>query len=157
MNTTLFNHTINFSRGFFCLLFLSVITISGFSQNTGISDPGALPPAGPPNAAAGLDVNFTNRGLLVPRVALTGAANSTPLNPITSPVAGMVIYNTANLPDVTPGLYVNNGTTWVAVSPKSSAAGDIQYWDGTTWKSVLPGLPGQKLKINSSGVPTWGP
>lgn len=45
-----------------------------------------------PNASAQLDVTSTNKGFLPPRVALT-ATNSA--GPITSPAAGLLVYNTA--------------------------------------------------------------
>ncbi len=32
--------------------------------------------------------------------------------------------------------------------------GDTQYWDGTTWITVAPGLPGQSLQF-VNGVPSW--
>ena len=68
----------------------------------------------PPVSSAMLDVESANRGLLIPRIALT-AANSA--SPITSPVAGLLIYNTASAgtsPDkVCPGLYIWSGNIWV--------------------------------------------
>ena len=48
--------------GIFCLLFFCFITISGFSQNAGISVVASFP-----NTSAGLDVNFINKSLLFPR------------------------------------------------------------------------------------------
>jgi len=52
------------------------------AQNIGINATGAAPAA-----SAGLDVNFTNKGLLVPRVALTSANAAGPIAaPATLPV-----------------------------------------------------------------------
>lgn len=135
-------------KGISGLIFFLIFSVKGFSQNAGISPAGV----GPPNASAGLDVNFTTKGLLIPRVPLTGTANFAPL---TAHVNGVLVYNTADVGDVKPGLYFNNGTRWVAVVPKADAVGTMQYWDGTSWITIPPGTPGQKLQINASGVPVW--
>jgi len=68
----------------------------------------------PPNADAGLDIDFANKGLLIPRVALTGTTNASPMS---AHVAGMMVYNTATTADVTPGFYFDNGTKWVPSIP----------------------------------------
>lgn len=60
-----------------------------------------------------LELESTNQGLLLPRVALTGTANTAPL---TAHVAGMTVYNTASAGNVTPGFYFNDGTKWVRVA-----------------------------------------
>jgi hypothetical protein len=132
------------------VLILMIISFPTFSQNAGISASGAVAP----NAAAGLDINFTSKGLLIPRVALTSTTSSLPL---TAHVAGMIVYNTVTISDVIPGLYYNNGAKWIAVLPKAKTAGDMQYWDGTTWKTITAGTPGQRLQVNVSGVPAWAP
>jgi hypothetical protein len=130
------------------LVLFFILSLSGFSQNAGISASGAVPP----NAAAGLDIDFSNLGLLIPRIALTNTSSSLPL---AAHVAGMVIYNTATAGDVVPGFYFNNGSGWVASVPKANANGEMQYWDGTKWLAIPAGQPGQLLQINSSGVPAW--
>src|SRR5690554_5491974 len=65
-----------------------------------------------PNAV--LDIESNNKGLLLPRLALTATDNVAPL---TAHVAGMTVYNTATNGDdetaVTPGYYYNDGTQWV--------------------------------------------
>lgn len=86
-------------------------TTALFSQNIGINATGAAPAA-----SAGLDVNFTNKGLLIPRVALT-AVNLA--GPIAAPATSLLVYNTATAGaspnNVTPGYYYWNGTKWIAV------------------------------------------
>lgn len=114
-------------NGILSLLFLVFFQMVGFSQNAGISPTGAIAP----DPSAGLDVNFTTKGLLIPRIALTA---TTSFLPLASHVAGMVVYNTATTGDVLPGFYFNNGTKWV---------------------TIPTGKPGQLLQINSTGVPTW--
>lgn len=92
----------------YLLLFILIVLCStgSVAQNAGINATGVAP-----DASAGLDVNFTDKGLLAPRVALT-AANAAA--PITSPATSLIVYNTAaagagqNV--VWPGYYYNAGT-----------------------------------------------
>ena len=79
------------------------------AQNVGINGTGAAP-----DASAMLDVVATDKGLLVPRVALT-ATNAA--GPVTSPTTSLLVYNTATAGtapnNVTPGYYYWNGSAWV--------------------------------------------
>jgi hypothetical protein len=130
------------------ILITLIISVSGFAQNAGISATGIVPP----NASAGLDVNFSDKGILIPRVALTSTTSNLPLE---ASVAGMLVYNTETINDVTPGLYYNNGSSWVKGLPDATSAGDIQYWDGANWVSIPVGTQNQVLQINLSGIPEW--
>ena len=71
-----------------------------------------------PNAA--LEVESTDKGILLPRVGLT-ATNS--FAPLSAHVAGMTVYNTATAGtepnNVTPGYYYNDGTQWVRIAAKT--------------------------------------
>lgn len=95
-------------KSFVCLLCLLTAKTS-FAQNVGISATSSFTP----DASAGLDVSYTNKGLLVPRVALT-ATNAA--GPISSPATSLLVYNTATAGtspnNVIPGYYYWNGTTW---------------------------------------------
>lgn len=97
------------------------ITVLSRAQNVGINSTGATP-----NASAGLDIDFSNRGLLIPRVALT-ATNAT--GPITAPATSLIVYNTATAgvgtTAVSPGYYYWNGTVWSRVSV-----------DGADWRTT---------------------
>lgn len=81
------------------------------AQNIGINSTGAAPAA-----SAGLDVDFTNKGLLIPRVALT-AKNAA--GPIAAPATSLLVYNTATAGvspnNVFPGYYYWDGAAWVAI------------------------------------------
>jgi hypothetical protein len=134
------------ARAFFSILFMLILPVAAFTQ-AGISATGTTP-----NPNAGLDVDFTNKGLLVPRVALTGTAN---ISPFTGHVAGMVVYNTATAGDVVPGYYYDNGTKWVAVLQPGYSAGNMLYWNGTQWVMIPAGQPGQYLQMSASYVPVW--
>ena len=137
------------NKAFTVLIVLLIMSVTGFSQNVGISPTGAVAP----DANAGLDVNFTTKGLLVPRIPLTGSASFLPLG--ATHVAGMIVYNTATVSDLTPGLYYDNGTKWIPVFPKVAGVG-LLYWDGTTWQPVPAGVAGQRLQL-VAGIPTWMP
>jgi hypothetical protein len=102
----------------FCFLGFAFKTLS---QNVGINGTAATP-----DPSAMLDVSATDKGMLIPRVALT-AANVA--GPITSPLTSLLIYNTATagtVPnDVAPGYYYWDGTKWqrfVATTFMNSAA-----------------------------------
>ena len=85
------------------IVLLLTVSISGYSQkflklgdNTGTINSSAL-----------LDLESTNKGLLLPRVAL---ASTSDISTISNPATGLIIYNTATISDVTPGLYVFVGS-----------------------------------------------
>lgn len=98
-------------------IFLLVSTFLGtqlFAQNVGINATGAAP-----NASAALDVDMANKGLLIPRVALTATDNAAP---VTAPATSLLVYNTAT---------ASTGAT--AVSP------GYYYWDGAQWVRFIGG------------------
>lgn len=77
-----------------------------------------------PNSDALLDLQQSNgksnKGLLLPRVALSSTSSP---NPMTSHIEGMAIYNIATVSDVTPGYYYNDGTKWVRSGSDKSEKG----------------------------------
>jgi hypothetical protein len=146
MKNSIKNPVTMLARGLFRILILLVLPIAGFSQ-AGISLTGT-----PPNTDAGLDIDFSNKGLLIPRVSLTGTAN---FAPFAAHVTGMLVYNTATVSDVIPGYYYNNGTKWIAVLQPGWSAGNMFYWNGTNWIMIPAGQPGQYLQMSASNVPVW--
>lgn len=68
---------------------------------------------GVPDASSMLEVASGDRGVLIPRVALT-AINSPA--PISSPAVSLLVYNTTTSGDLKPGYYYWNGARWVALS-----------------------------------------
>jgi DNA-binding protein len=99
--------SINFSKITYilaCLFSILLINNKLAAQNIGINATGATP-----DASAALDVANSTKGMLVPRVALTGVNSA---SPITSPATSLIIYNTATAGtapnDVTPGYYFWN-------------------------------------------------
>ncbi|GEM_PF-1021624 len=83
-----------------------------------------------PDSEALLDLKETEngssqKGLLMPRVAL----NSTKLsNPLGKHVKGMIVYNTATKGDVTPGLYFNDGNQWIRATSASETPPPSGTW-----------------------------
>ena len=72
-----------------------------------------------PNASAQLDVSSNSKGMLVPRIALTGASTA---SPVTNPADALLVYNTATagagINAVIPGFYYWNTASakWTAIS-----------------------------------------
>ena len=96
-----------------------MITGSAFSlnaQSVGINADGSVP-----NSSAGLDVNFTNKGFLPPR--MTYAEQSS----ITNPAAGLIIW-------------CNN----------CGAAGELQVYNGTSWTNMIGGTASEVFAIGDS-------
>lgn len=94
-----------------CLLF---ITVKSHSQVS----------IGNTNPQGALDIDISNDGLLIPRVALVNTATST----INTPTESELVYNTASVNDVTPGFYYWNGTRWIALEEKT----ELETWQTAT-------------------------
>ena len=101
------------------LLLLLLFSSTTFSQNVGINATGAAPVT-----SAALDVDMANKGILIPRVALTSLNVFAPVTG--TPTVSLLVYNTATAGaspnNVTPGYY---------------------YWDGNNWQRLvdLPSPP----------------
>lgn len=98
-----------------------------------------------PNTSAELDVTSTTKGLLPPRM------NITERNAISSPATGLVIFNTT-----TNSLEIKGDSSWTNLVQAGTTAGDMNYWNGTSWVRVPAGNNGQFLSF-INGVPTWKP
>jgi hypothetical protein len=129
-----------------CNLFiLAVNTCSFFAQQNVLITDNALITT--PNASSLLEMNSVNKGLLIPRVALTGSTDAVT---IPSPAHSLLVYNT--LPagvapnNVIAGYYYNSGTTlapnWIRLFAGSAA--------GTEWK--LLGNAGTVATTNFLGT-----
>lgn len=66
-----------------------------------------------PHPSAALDINATNKGLLLPRVALTGTADVTT---IPAPAISLVVYHTTTVAGMPEGFYYWNGIRWESLS-----------------------------------------
>lgn len=86
------------------LVFLLALCWCGYqanAQSVGINNSGS-----PAHASAILDVQATNWGMLVPRMA------ATPRAAIATPATGLLVYQT----DAPAGFQFYNGTAWVPIS-----------------------------------------
>jgi len=95
-------------------LALLLMTTLGYSQTgIGITEP---------DPDAQLEISAPNKGVLIPRIELTGTDSVAPLS---SHVAGMIVYNTITAGSgstaVVPGFYYNDGTKWV----RTLGAGEV--------------------------------
>lgn len=109
-------------------------------------------PAGAPNSSSILDLNAAaaNKGLLLPSVALTSTTSPAPLS---SHVSGMMVYNTASVGNVAPGLYVNNGTKWQSITPAITdqiRAAIVSGANSTDLNNYDGAVIGQLLNISSA-------
>jgi hypothetical protein len=110
------------------LIFLLLIVFGVSDAQVKITDNLTSPT---PNSDAVLELESisNNKGLLMPKVSLSDTANPSPL---ANHVAGITVYNISNvnpaLPTgVTPGLYYNDGTSWLKVEAQIPTFGDIKY------------------------------
>jgi hypothetical protein len=100
------------------------------------------------NADALLEMETTNKGLLLPRVALT---STTAFAPLTAHVAGMAVYNTATVGDVTAGYYFNNGTKWVKIADANASASNLYTADGTLTSARTVTMGANNLSFMGTG------
>jgi hypothetical protein len=103
-----------------------------------------------PDASSALEVNATNQGVLVPRIALTATNVAAP---VTAPATSLLVYNTAtagtNPNDVTPGYYFWDGAQWVRLQSGTGSASCVtldEAYDCTT-----PG-GGRIVTVNNGSV-----
>lgn len=125
-------------------------SFSAFSQNVGINNSGATP-----DNSAILDVSSTDKGLLLPRVALTATNNAAP---ITTPATSLLVYNTATAGtapnDVTPGFYFWDGAKWVRLN---NIDHDWHKTNGTTDQGQSDNISNNIYTNGNVGVGTISP
>jgi len=98
----------------------------------------------PPHESAILDMSNTKRGLLAPRIALTGSSDITSID---TPKQGLLVYNTSTRNDVTPGYYFWSLNRW---EPLSGI-------DTTVVKNVSTSINASSLGYNPSGSAAASP
>lgn len=83
-----------------------------------------------PNASAMLDITANDKGVLIPRVALTDA--TTPLTGATTHENSLLVYNTATASEnvegkeVTPGFYYWNVNKWERIVSQTDLTNAIE-------------------------------
>ncbi|MEC4113438.1 hypothetical protein VSO92_04870 [Myroides pelagicus] len=115
-------------------LALALLTSAGYAQTkigvAGKSNPDV-------NANAVLELDATDKGLLLPRVELKETNNPAPL---TAHVSGMTVYNTAKAGDVVPGFYYNDGTKWQQMVTTDNKAVKFFYMPTITFDTSTLGV-----------------
>ena len=127
--------TLTFSRLIILILFMTMKTSAQVGINTDNS---------PADSSAGLDVKFTDRGVLIPRMTFEQR------NAIQNPAEGLMVYCTNCNRDGTGVISVFQGGLWKTVTnclePDQPATG-INFWTETqiTWNwNTVPNATGYK-------------
>ncbi|MDM1093867.1 hypothetical protein ACPDHQ_09005 [Myroides odoratimimus] len=112
---------------------ISFLATAGFAQTkigvVGKSNPDV-------NSNAILELEAENKGLLLPRVALT---ETTKADPLSAHVSGMTVYNTATVADVVPGFYYNDGSKWQQMVTTDNKAVKFFYMPTITFDTSVLG------------------
>jgi hypothetical protein len=161
-------------RKIFHFLVLFLIGTISFGQ-VGVGNVGIGTTA--PDLSAALDIVSSDKGILIPRVTLTGLTDITTIthgNKIS-----MLVYNTAFVNDVVPGFYYWNGQKWAKIAegngsiysgtgtptftyPKNPTEGDfyielpsgnLHHFDGEGWRTLsgVSNDPENLLSMGSDG------
>lgn len=101
------------------------------------------------NTSAVLELEAADKGLLLPRVALTVTTES---NPLPKHVAGMTVYNTAKVADVVPGFYYNDGTKWQQMVTTDNKAVKFFYMPTITFDTGVLGVPAESKDLYAEYV-----
>ena len=122
----------------FLLLLFTLAVNMHYGQNVGIG-------TNIPNPNAILDIKSGNKGLLIPRM-------DSAVRKLIPNTKGLLVYDTT-----TNSLWHNDGTRWLDYHniSKGTTAGDMLYWNGSSWGLIPKGVPDQILRMNYSGLPEW--
>ena len=129
----------------FLTCFLFLLSYYSIAQSIGIGTP-------TPNSNAILEISSSNKGLLLPRVALTATNAAAPLS---SFVAGMTVYNTATagtIPNnVQPGYYYCDGSsaTYFRIG-RNTVTGNLDF-------TAVQGTYGYTFMSGNFGIGTTSP
>ncbi|WP_136467738.1 hypothetical protein [Flagellimonas onchidii] len=101
-----------------------------------------------PDASSILDVSATDKGVLLPRVALTGETDT---STIIAPAEGLTVF----VPDgsgLSEGYYYYNGTKWVGLlSGKTTLPAELKDIDGDTRVQVEKNADEDKIRFEMGG------
>jgi len=134
-------------KAFYLILLLTFSVFESLSQ-VAINNDGSTP-----DASAILDIKSSDKGLLIPRIALTGRNDNTT---IPGAVGGLLVINTASVSDVTPGLYLRRGTLWerMAIGGNTCEAWSTTGNSGTSVTSNFIGtIDSVSLRFRVFGKP----
>jgi hypothetical protein len=89
------------------------------------------------NYNAIFEIESADKGLLLPRLALRATTSPYPL---TAFVQGMLVYDTATVGDVYPGLYYCDGTKWIRSENGGAINTPENAWNLTGNNGTRPGI-----------------
>ena len=121
----------------YIFLVLSLVSILSFSQvgiNTTSPDPSSI-----------LDVSASDKGILFPRVALSGTSD---IQTIQNPAVSLVVYNTTTSGSLSKGFYFWNGTSWNTFGA-SVVSGNI----GNNWSLTGNNIDNDKFLGTTNYIP----
>ena len=104
-----------------------------------------------PDASSMLDINATDKGLLIPRVSIP---NLNAASPITAPTISLLVYNTNTTTGI--GFYYWDGTKWTPFTGGTShwtKVGNDIYNNNTANVGVGTTTPSTKFHVENIGVP----
>lgn len=132
------------------LLVLGFVIVTGhvFAQSVGINADGSAP-----NSSAMLDVSAPNKGLLIPRITLTGVNDAIT---ISSPAISLLVYNLTTTNGLVAGYYYNGGTAaapvWTRIATGVITVGPIGP-AGPIGLQGIAGVAGAKGDQGDQGIP----
>ena len=115
------------------LFLICSLSLNVFAQNIGISDETFTP-----HSSAGLEIKFSDKGLLIPRVSLLGFNDTTT---IPNPIKSLLVYNTNQY--LGEGFYFFNGENWVPLSGPQGEQG-VQGEVGPQGEQGIQGEQGEQ-------------
>lgn len=113
------------------------------AQNVGINTTGAAPDAG-----AGLDVNFNNKGVLIPRVNIVDLNTIAPV--VGSATESMLVYNTNTTSGV--GYHYWDGSSWVRLVTNGEAWSLFGNGGTNAATNFLGTTDGTALRIRTNNI-----
>ena len=105
-----------------------------------------------PHSSALLEISSTQKGILIPRIALTGLTDKTT---ITTPAASLLVYNTNNALPGGTGFYYWTGTVWSKLITPADLANYNGNWgtygnSGTNAASFIGTTDNQRLRFRAN-------
>ncbi len=131
-----------------CVLFFSIV----MSAQVGINTTS-------PNPSSALDITSSDKGFLMPKIALTGTDDTSTITP--SPTTGLLVYNTASAGspgnEVVPGFYYFNGASWRRFYTQGYTLLYDQTSEATasttnTTYTIMPGLDTGEITVPFNGT-----
>ena len=122
------------------LLFLQFFFATLSFGQVSINDDGA-----PPHSSAILDINSEDKGLLIPRVQLSGAQTA---DPIADPQTGLIVFNTG--PNLPQGIYFWRGNSWTEFITGA------EPFTGAAYAEIYEvSDPGTTISLDNSSYTPW--